>query len=201
MDAAGPQGIAQLVQVHDVAAKQLVDEQARLAAAAMVPQHQRVLLRRIVLRAPAHEIRKRFRVRHALKRQGLLQEVALRQVVVQIALEPPPLQRGRGDLHAEVLGMPLLAAAGFDQHVHAPGSGRLVALRGRSQGPHDVLGLAAGILAVGNLLQVLRGVSVLRFQVGAAHVEHDRPLGFAAVRLRQRPGDQQHHRRQQRGQK
>ena len=194
MNPAFPQGVAQLTQVHGVAAEQLVDEDARLAAAAVVPQHQRVFLRRIVFRAPAHEVPQGLGIRHALKGQALLQEEALRQVVVQVALIAPALQGGVGDIHPQPLGVPLLAATGFDQHVDAPRIGHLGPVHQGFVLFHHFADPAVGIDAAGDLLQVAGGIAVSRFQIGAAHVKQHRPLVHVFRRLRERRGraDQQH---------
>ena len=170
---------AQRVQGHGVAPEQLVDEQALLAAQAVVPQHQRVFLRRVVFDAPADEIAQRLRIGHAGQGLRVLQHEGARLILKADPvrhIEAPALQRAGIDLHAQVpvRGVPFPAAAGLDHHVHGPG-GRVRRLRGRLLQEQTVHGGIAG--AVRDLLQVARGVAVPALQVAAAQVEHHRPLG------------------------
>ena len=117
IDTAAMQRRLQLVQGHHVVVKQFVNENTGLCAAAVIPQHQRVLLRRIVFSAPADEVRQGFRIRHALKRQRPV-EGEIVSGPLRIDLEVPSLQHGRIDGHIQFLCMPVLAAAGLNDHVH-----------------------------------------------------------------------------------
>ena len=139
-----------------------VSEQAAAAAAAVIPQDEHVLFRRVVFRAPADKPAQCIRVGHA----GFFLLIHENEPALSVG---PALQPVRGDGDARILiGLPPGGSAGFDDQVNG--------LRG------DVFRDLAEIAGSQREVPAL--------QVRAAQIEHDGPLGgrFPAFRKRSAAG-------------
>ena len=157
MDTAVFQRAAQSIETHKRIIVQLVRNEARGAAAAVIPQDQHVLLRRIIFGAPLDIVGERRMLCHAGK-------LLLIHEMIALAVPAPALQPVRGDVHADgVFRLPALRTAGLDQHVDI-----LVGLR------------------IGDHFEVCGGHAAARLQIRPAEIDHHGPRGRILRRQRSR---------------